>query len=68
MLLSKALRILCHQTINYKPPSFPEMWEGRCLAALKPEETLDPSQELLASWFLCPQGLLSHFSDQLACK
>lgn len=72
MLLSKALRILCGQTINYKPRVFGdkgrEVREGRCLAALRPEGALDLSQELLASWFLCPQRLLSHFFDELACK
>lgn len=69
MLLSKALKILCFQTINYKPLSLPEMWEGRSLATVRPEEALDITQELLASWLNCPlRHLLSHFSYQLACK
>lgn len=69
MLLSKALKIPCFQTINYKPLSLPEMWEGRSLATVRPEEALDITQELLASWLNCPlRHLLSHFSYQLACK
>ena len=69
MLFSKALKILCFQTINYKRLSRPEMWEGRNSVTPRPEEALDLTQEFLASWFTCPlRHLLSHFSNQLACK
>lgn len=69
MLLSKALRSLCFQTIYYKPRSLPERWEGRRSAVLRLEEALELTQEFLASWFFCPQRhLLSHFSDWPACK
>lgn len=69
MLMSKALKILCFQTINYKPLSIPEIWGGRNSATPRPEEDLNLTQEFLASWFICPlRHLLSHFSDQLACK
>lgn len=69
MLLSKALRSLCFQTIYYKLRSLPERWEGRRSAALRFEEALELTQEFLASWFICPQRhLLSHFSDWPACK
>lgn len=69
ILFSKALKILCFQTINYKRLSRPEMWEGRNSATPRPEEALDHTQEFLASWFTCRlRHLLSHFSDQLVCK